>query len=491
MATNIVPGLFGVTPESYRQQQQAAFDARAFQNVQLTPQQQANLNIQSGAYGLAGGIGRMFGGEDPQMKIISGRNAVLQQTDLSNPESIMNGAKLFAQSGDNEAAMSLANYARQVQSELAGVEQKTAAAKASLAAASRTPKEGVAPRVQVATRIRELTMERENVSPYGSDAKAIDAEIANLERQEKAESATPEMKNATALALTKFPFGTPEFEAEKAKILERLTDKKMTAGPDAERMAFATFGKSYGNLTQGQAADVNKLIEKATKSDRFGVDREAVSMELFDKSFGDLTQVERAKVNTTIEENKGTVAAKSAPKIPDIKGVKDIPGLRTAVLQTIDPFRKTINAADAAVDAIDLSMSTNNFAAFRAGQTQFARAISGAGDLSQKELLAAGADPSLLGGTADYLSKLVSGTPTLDTQKQIKNTLIAIRKVSLKKGQEELDAQRALAKRAGFDAADFAAATDIPEFRPKPESAATGGKQIKLKSGKMVTVVEE
>ena len=240
------------------------------------------------------------------------------------------------------------------------------------------------------------------------------------------------------------------------------------------------------------AKSLREQVEpKAEKDLRFGVDREAVSMELFDKSFGDLTQAERTRVNTTVEENKGKVAAKSAPNIPDIRGVKDIPGLRTAVIQTIDPFRKTINAADAAIDAIDLSMGTNNFAAFRAGQTQFARAISGAGDLSQKELLAAGADPSLLGGTADYLSKLVSGTPTLDTQKQIKNTLIAIRKVSLKKGREELDAQRAFAKRAGFDDADFAAATDIPEFRPKPESAAMGGKQIKLKSGKTVTVVEE
>jgi hypothetical protein len=225
MATNIVPGLFGVTPESYRQQQQTAFDARAFQNVQLTPQQQANLNIQSGAYGLAGGIGRMFGGEDPQMKIISGRNAVLQQIDQSNPESIMNGAKLLAQSGDNEGAMSLANYARQAQSELAGVAQKSAAATASLAAASRTPREGVAPAVQVATRIRELTMERANVSPYGSEARAIDAEIEQLKRQEKAEVTTPEMKNATALALKSYAFGTPEFNAEYTKILERLTAK--------------------------------------------------------------------------------------------------------------------------------------------------------------------------------------------------------------------------------------------------------------------------
>ena len=280
MATNIVPGLFGVTPESYRQQQQAAFDARAFQNVSLTPQQQANLNIQSGAYGLAGGIGRMFGGEDPQMKIISGRNAVLQQIDQSNPESIMNGAKLLAQSGDNEGAMSLANYARQAQSELAGVEQKRAAATASLAAASRTPREGVTAAVQIATRIRELTMERANVSPYGPERDAIDAEIEQLKRQEKGESATPEIKNATALALTKFPFGTPEFNAEYARLLGQSTGKKMTAGPDAERMAFATFGKLYGDLTQGQAADVNKLIEKATKSNRFGVDREAVSMEL-------------------------------------------------------------------------------------------------------------------------------------------------------------------------------------------------------------------
>jgi hypothetical protein len=189
MATNIVPGLFGVTPESYRQQQQAAFDARAFQNVQLTPQQQANFNIQSGAYGLAGGIGRMFGGEDPQMKIISGRNAVLQQIDQSNPESIMNGAKLLAQSGDNEGAMSLANYARQAQSELAGVEQKRAAATASLAAASRTPKEGVAPAVQIANAIEETTRFMKTLSPYGAEYAGMESKLAALKAQLKTEKA--------------------------------------------------------------------------------------------------------------------------------------------------------------------------------------------------------------------------------------------------------------------------------------------------------------
>ena len=122
---------------------------------------------------------------------------------------------------------------------------------------------------------------------------------------------------------------------------------------------------------------------------------------------------------------EAVIKAKSEPKgttitnvMPGDKTLADIPAFRASVQRTIDPQLKAVTAADNALENIQDSINTNNFASFRAAQTQFARAISGSGDLSQKELLAAGADPSLLGGTADYLARLFTSTPTLDTQRK-------------------------------------------------------------------------
>jgi hypothetical protein len=111
--------------------------------------------------------------------------------------------------------------------------------------------------------------------------------------------------------------------------------------------------------------------------------------------------------------------------------------------------------------------------------------------LSQKELLAAGADPSLLGGTADYVARLFTSTPTLDTQEKIKKTLLAIKKVSTNKAKTEIEAQRKIAySNPGYEKARVDQALDFPEF------SVTGGAEKKtntrtLKSGKVVTVVEE
>jgi len=161
--------------------------------------------------------------------------------------------------------------------------------------------------------------------------------------------------------------------------------------------------------------------------------------------------------------------------LPGDKALADIPAFRASVQRTIDPQLKAVTAADNALENIQDSIDTNNFASFRAAQTQFARAISGSGDLSQKELLAAGADPSLLGGTADYVARLFTSTPTLDTQEKIKKTLLAIKKVSTNKAKTEIEAQRKIAySNPGYEKARVDQALDFPEFSGQQAPAVTG-----------------
>lgn len=171
-------------------------------------------------------------------------------------------------------------------------------------------------------------------------------------------------------------------------------------------------------------------------------------------------------------EGKGTTITNV---MPGDKALVDIPAFRNKVQDTIKPQSQAVFAADNALENIQNSIDTGNFASYRAAQTQFAKAIAGAGDLSQKELKAAGADPALLGGTADYLATLFTSTPTIDTQNKIKTTLQAIKKVSSDKARAEIDAQRKIAySTPGYDKARVDEALNFPEFSAQ-QTPVSGG----------------
>jgi hypothetical protein len=79
-----------------------------------------------------------MGVEDPQLKLISARNNIAQQIDQTNPESIMKGAQMLAQMGDQQGAFALADLARKAQSDIALTQQRRAAEQSSLATAAKT-----------------------------------------------------------------------------------------------------------------------------------------------------------------------------------------------------------------------------------------------------------------------------------------------------------------------------------------------------------------
>jgi hypothetical protein len=135
---DIIPSLFGMTPEMYGQQQQTSDLRRGVELAQLSPEARGAAMTYAGAAGIGRGVGGMLGAEDPQLKIISTRNAIAQQIDQTNPESILQGAQMLAQAGDQQGAMALAQYARQAQSEMALVQQRRAAEQSSLATTAKT-----------------------------------------------------------------------------------------------------------------------------------------------------------------------------------------------------------------------------------------------------------------------------------------------------------------------------------------------------------------
>jgi hypothetical protein len=417
MAENIVGSLFGLTPEMYGEQQRTGALAEGIRLAQLDPAARGAAMTYAGARGLGNAIGGAFGIEDPQLKMISARNTIAQQIDQTNPESIMKGAQMLAQAGDNQGAMALAQYARQAQIQIAEQKQRLAAGQASLAAASRERSQATPNDIQIANEIATLEDALTRVEDLPAD---------------------PERTRAKNLLTTRL--------AE----LRRLTAK-------------------------GEKAEAKTEIQKLQEY--------AATLPAGSPLLAQVQAAIKAK-----GEGKGTTITNL---MPSDRALADIPAFRASVQRTIDPQLKAVTAADNALENIQDSIDTNNFASFRAAQTQFARAISGSGDLSQKELLAAGADPSLLGGTADYVARLFTSTPTLDTQEKIKKTLLAIKKVSTNKAKTEIEAQRKIAySNPGYEKARVDQALDFPEF------SGAGGVEKKtntrtLKSGKVVTVIEE
>jgi hypothetical protein len=417
MADNIVAGLFGLTPEMYQGQQYNQDLKRGYELAQLDPGAAARAQLGASVGQLGRGVAGAMGIEDPQLKLISARNTIAQQIDQTDPESILKGAQMLAQAGDQQGAMALAQYARQAQSDVAQTQQRRAAALASAAQAARERQQSTPNDIQIAN------------------------EIATLE--------------------------------DSLSQIENIPD-----GPERTRAK---------NLLNTRISELRRLTSKGekaeTKTEIQKLQEYAASLPPNSPLLAQVQAVIKAK-----SEAKGTTITNV---LPGDKALADIPAFRASVQRTIDPQLKAVTAADNALENIQDSINTNNFASFRAAQTQFARAISGSGDLSQKELLAAGADPSLLGGTADYVARLFTSTPTLDTQEKIKKTLLAIKKVSTNKAKTEIEAQRKIAySNPGYDKARVDQALDFPEF------VDAGGAEKKtntrtLKSGKVVTVVEE
>jgi len=393
MASEIVGSLFGVTPELYQEQRDQMARQRAMQLARMAPLEQASYGAARAGQQLGGAFASAMGVEDPQMRLISQRNALAKQIDMTDPDSIMRGAQMAAQMGDTSTASALAEYARKAASEMALTQQRL------------RERQGVDPIQQL---IRAGKHTPQSISLYAKSGDIKDLEL--IEKPEKGPTPT---------------------EIEKLQLYrERLID---------------------GGAPASKIAEVEAIIKAASTG-------------------------------------RGTVVQNIMPEFPGDKKFADIPAFRSSVQKTIEPMSKIVLATDNALTGINDSLKTDNFASFRAAQTQFARAISGGGDLSQKELLAAGADPSLLGGAQDFISTAFTSTPSKDTQQKLKKTLEALRTVSINKANDEIERQRKIALRnKNYNPEDVNTALDFPEFKNKPK----GSRTITLKSGKTVTVVEE
>jgi len=212
MAENIVAGLFGMTPEIYQGQQYQQDLKRSYELAQLDPGAAARAQLGASVGQLGRGFAGAMGIEDPQLKLISARNTIAQQIDQTDPESILKGAQMLAQMGDQQGAMALAQYARQAQGEMALVQQRRAAEQASLAQVAKTQL-SIKQEEQLRDELSKLPQGASQddvlaiVTKYGSPDKVLaalqasaDKAAANVARTESAQLANQARIDAAKIA---------------------------------------------------------------------------------------------------------------------------------------------------------------------------------------------------------------------------------------------------------------------------------------------------
>jgi len=176
---NIVAGLFGLTPEMYGQQQQNTALAEGIRLAQLDPAARGAAMTYAGARGLGGAIAGAMGIEDPQLRMISQTNQLMQGLDLRDPQSLQNAAQQASQMGNIPLAMKLIEL-----SDNAQIRAQQAQVRAQQA------------ELQRQTSLAQLVAQRAYQPGTPERAQMLDEQ----ERQQMADQGTPMPENIAATA---------------------------------------------------------------------------------------------------------------------------------------------------------------------------------------------------------------------------------------------------------------------------------------------------
>jgi len=339
---DIVGSLFGVTPELYQEQRDQMARQRAMQLAQMAPLEQASYGAARAGQQFGGAFASAMGVEDPQMRLISQRNALARQIDMNDPESIMRGSQMAAQMGDTATASALADYARKAASDLALVQQRTA---------------------------EKMTSEQRNALAFAASVGRPGSPEFNRAYQDKLtelttkpESTSGEMRNAAAIAGAEFPVGSPQYIEKYRSELQRLTTKEPKVGNVKEvGVAMGSREPVYLDVNNDQQYIYQKGADgKQMRVPYFGgVDR--------------TTATTKVQVDSGENEFKKRLGAKDADRVDNAMTMKDS---SIAALNSLN----TLNQLD------QNALISGSFAAGRVGATNFLKTIGLTGEKDDKTL---------------------------------------------------------------------------------------------------------
>lgn len=276
------------------------------------------------------------------------------------------------------------------------------------------------PTIKRATKLRELA------SQYNTNTAAGLRQMADALRTSDPDMALQLSQKAAAMDLD-----AAKLTSEQALAAQRSREKE-SADPFQKLVESGKYTPASVKKYQDtkNPADL-VLYEKPTAPSKtsYGAEADRAAKANFGKDFADLTQSE-AKVIDDLLEARGIKKAKAGKTdvvLPGVKEAGDVVGLREGLQKITKPYQDQADAAGDAVDLANMAIKTNNFAAVSTLSRSLAKA-SGETQLSARDVEAFGIDPSLVGRVSDTISRLATGTPTVDTLTKLRQLAEALKK---------------------------------------------------------------
>jgi hypothetical protein len=258
MASDIL-GLF-TTPEQYQQNQLAQFQNRAAQEVQLSPFQQAALGARTAGYQLGQGVGGALGGQDPQLQLISQRNQIGRQIDMSNPASIAQGVQMASQVGDVQLATALADRLKTLQESTSKLALESASTQEKLATVPKL-------KAEAGKIVGETLTKEQTIQSLKSQFGINDADATAIASNPQLVQAYLTPTSAKAFDVIKTGKYTPESSALYAQTgnladLEMIDKMAKPAGDFLAKAQELNIGVKplFGDYSAEETAKINKAL---------------------------------------------------------------------------------------------------------------------------------------------------------------------------------------------------------------------------------------
>ena len=111
---DIIPSLFGMTPDMYQGQQYQQDLKQGYQLAQLSPGAAAQAGLMASVGQLGRGFAGAMGVEDPQLKMITQQQEIMRGLDITNPVALTQAAQKASQIGNQDLALRLLTTADQM-----------------------------------------------------------------------------------------------------------------------------------------------------------------------------------------------------------------------------------------------------------------------------------------------------------------------------------------------------------------------------------------
>lgn len=260
---DIVGSLFGVTPEMYQQQRQAAEEARAMQTAQLKPEELVNFYGMRSGQAAGNVLGGLLGVEDPQLQAIRGAQSIVNKYDISTSrglKQVTQELQQLAQTTGNNAYLGMAQDAAKKYKE-------TLLNEATVSAKLREQVSGFGKLVRERDAIAAENPNDPRIADYN---KAIAAEQEG--KAPKVNVAVQGQKNVLEID-KKAAENLQKIEESSSTVIERLQEQKQALEKGIIGGQFSDARTAFANSLAAFGIKDKKTMEMLADTKRFNTNR--------------------------------------------------------------------------------------------------------------------------------------------------------------------------------------------------------------------------